>query len=87
MNREICEKLESLLKSSQSFLICETLEEERFRSLIRFAASNVPVTFFEWSVVAGLQKNGAKGEPNTDDPTVCLEFIRQYSKPAKLKIN
>ncbi len=82
MNRDICEKLESLLESSQSFIVCETLEEERLRSLVRFAASNIAVTFFEWSVVSGLRPSGKDEEINSNDPIECLKFIRNYPSPA-----
>ena len=78
MDRDICEKSESLLKSSRSFITCETLEEERLRSLLRFAAANLSIVFYEWSIVEGLKKNGQTIEDETQDPIACLTFIKSH---------
>jgi len=82
MDRDICEKLESLLKSSQSLILCETLEEERLRGLIRFAVSNLGLQFFEWSIVDGFKQNAKIQIDNTQDPVDCLKFIKSQTEPA-----
>ncbi len=49
---------------------------------MRFAASNIGVAFYEWSVVEGLKRNGMPAEADTEDPILCLSFIRKCTSPA-----
>lgn len=68
-----------LVEAHHPLLFCETVEDERVETLLKYTADRVGLSLFLWNANDGLEKVGPEtSRPlGTDDPAKCLAFIEQ----------
>ncbi len=79
--KDSCDEFELLVKSANSLITCETVEEDRLRFLVRRTALQLNLPFYEWSVVKGFVQDGSHAKANTEDPTQALLMIQKHQGP------
>src|SRR5437773_9271293 len=74
--------IKTLMLSSHSVIVIETVEEERVRSLLQSVAAQLRMPLFEWSVTRGLTKAEESDHANpltmnrmTTNPVSVLQHV------------
>jgi SpoVK/Ycf46/Vps4 family AAA+-type ATPase len=70
------EDLALLLRSRHPLVVCETVEETRFESLVRAVSSELGLPVSTWSAASGLSPCHPVDAPKTADLTFALKIIR-----------
>src|SRR5258706_168897 len=76
-HRRSVHDLKSLVRSFHSLIPVETVEEERVQALLREVATDLRLSFYEWSLTSGFARVNA-GTPHvegTQDPLTALRHI------------
>jgi hypothetical protein len=73
--RDAVHELETLVSSYHSFIAIETVEEERARSLLIAAATDLQIPFFEWSLGSQLRRLQGTMVEGTEEATGVLQHI------------
>jgi hypothetical protein len=70
------EDLALLFRSRHPLVVCETVEETRFESLVRAVAGELGLPVSTWSAASGLSPSHPADAPKTADLTFALKIIR-----------
>jgi hypothetical protein len=70
------EDLALLFRSRHPLVVCETVEETRFESLVRAVAGELDLPVSTWSAASGLSPSHPADAPKTADLTFALRIIR-----------
>jgi SpoVK/Ycf46/Vps4 family AAA+-type ATPase len=65
-----------LLRSKHPLVMCETVEEKRFESLVRSVCADLTLPYSSWSSVAGLSPCAPSESEKTRDLAFALQIIR-----------
>lgn len=68
--------LAALFKSRNPIVLCETVEEKRFESLVREAAGSLDMPVSTWSAASGLSPCYPADQPKTLDLAFALRIVR-----------
>ena len=68
--------LAALFKSHNPIVLCETVEEKRFESLVREVASTLNLPVSTWSAASGLSPCHPVDQPKTVDLAAALRLIQ-----------
>ena len=66
-----------LLRSRHPLVICETVEEQRFESLVRGVSSQLTIPFWSWSAASGLSPVHPQDAEKSAELAGALRLIRQ----------
>ena len=69
-----------LFRSKHPLVVCETVEEKRFQSLVRAVAGELAMPVWTWSAASGLSPCHPADQPKTVDLAVALRHVRAVAE-------
>jgi hypothetical protein len=69
--------LSLLLRSRHPLIVCETVEEQRFETLVRTVSSELTIPFWSWSSASGLSPAHPEDSDKSADLAFALRLVRR----------
>ena len=69
--------LSLLLRSRHPLIVCETIEEQRFETLVRTVSSELTIPFWSWSAASGLSPAHPEDSDKSADLGFALRLVRR----------